>query len=148
MAGFMVGYYSEVIFEQLLSCLDSSIVAVQAGLTRKAKGSTMPPVPQLKTLLLVGVDPSAEELAAMQKGIYTPYMPNKHILLLDSNNGGRTWTNFRQLTTTYGQSDGFPAALSDGTVVVIRHNVHFAQPQHRVRRPSSDAGAEILPQEG
>jgi len=50
----------------------------------------MPPVPQLKTLLPGGVDPSAEELAAMQKGIYTPYMPYKHIFLLDSNDGGRT----------------------------------------------------------
>ncbi len=48
--------------------------------------------------------------------------PYKHIFLLDSNDKGRSWKNFRQLTTAFGQSYGFPAALSDGTVAVVRHN--------------------------
>ena len=48
--------------------------------------------------------------------------PFKHLFLLDSDDDGRSWTNFRQLTTAFGQCYGFPAALSDGTVVVVRHN--------------------------
>lgn len=43
----------------------------------------------------------------------------KHIFLADSPDVGVTWTNFRQLTTVFGQCHGFPTALSDGTVVVI-----------------------------
>ena len=41
---------------------------------------------------------------------------------MDSDDGGRNWKNFRQFTTVFGQSYGFPAVLSDGTVVVVRHN--------------------------
>ena len=48
----------------------------------------------------------------------------KHVFLLDSDDGGRSWTNFRQLTTTFGQCYGYPAALSDGTVVVI-HDTRY-----------------------
>ena len=50
--------------------------------------------------------------------------PYKHIFLLDSDDGGRSWHNFRQLTTVFGQARGFPAALSDGTVVVI-HDTRY-----------------------
>jgi len=45
--------------------------------------------------------------------------PYKHVFLADSDDEGRTWQNFRQLTTVFGQCYGYPAALSDGTVVVI-----------------------------
>jgi len=45
--------------------------------------------------------------------------PYKHIFLADSLDEGRNWKNFRQLTTVFGQCYGYPAALSDGTVVVI-----------------------------
>jgi len=45
--------------------------------------------------------------------------PYKHIFLVDSEDGGRTWTNLRQLMTHFGQCFGRPAALSDGTVVVV-----------------------------
>jgi hypothetical protein len=43
---------------------------------------------------------------------------------LDSNDEGQTWNNFRQLTTAFGQCYGFPAALSDGAVVVI-HDTRY-----------------------
>jgi len=43
---------------------------------------------------------------------------SKMLFLSDSNDQGRSWHNFRQLTTLRGQCYGFPAALSDGTVVV------------------------------
>ena len=48
--------------------------------------------------------------------------PFKHVFRLDSRDQGRTWTNFRQLAVGHGQPHGFPAALSDGTVVVVRTN--------------------------
>ena len=50
------------------------------------------------------------------------HSPYKHLFLANSDDGGRSWKNFRQLTTVFGQSYGFPAALSDGTVVVVRHD--------------------------
>ena len=43
----------------------------------------------------------------------------KHHLLIDSDDGGLTWKNLRPLTTVYGQCFGYPAALSDSTVVVV-----------------------------
>ena len=45
--------------------------------------------------------------------------PYKLVFLVDSNDGGKTWSERRQLTTVFGQCRGYPAALSDGTVVVI-----------------------------
>ena len=43
----------------------------------------------------------------------------KHHFLMDSDDGGLTWGNLRPLTTVHGQCYGFPAAQSDGTVVVV-----------------------------
>ena len=51
-----------------------------------------------------------------------PRTPFKHTFLLESDDEGRTWKNFRQLTTDHGQCYGSPAALSDGTVVVVTTN--------------------------
>ena len=48
--------------------------------------------------------------------------PYKHVFLADSTDGGKSWTDWRQLTTVFGQCRGYPAALSDGTVVVIHDN--------------------------
>jgi len=48
----------------------------------------------------------------------------KNVFLADSFDEGRSWQNFRQLTTVYGQTRGYPAALSDGTVVVI-HDTRY-----------------------
>jgi len=55
------------------------------------------------------------------RGLPFPY---KHCFLLDSDDRGRTWTNFRQLTTVFGQCYGFPTALADGTVIVI-HDTRY-----------------------
>ena len=48
----------------------------------------------------------------------------KHHFLIDSDDGGQTWKNLRPLTTVYGQCYGYPAAQSDGTVVVI-HDTRY-----------------------
>jgi len=45
--------------------------------------------------------------------------PYKHIFLADSTDGGKTWAKLRQLTTVHGQCYGYPAALEDGTVVIV-----------------------------
>ena len=46
------------------------------------------------------------------------------MFLADSLDRGRTWKNFRQLTTVFGQTRGFPVSLTDGTVVVI-HDTRY-----------------------
>jgi photosystem II stability/assembly factor-like uncharacterized protein len=43
----------------------------------------------------------------------------KHHFLMNSDDGGLTWGNLRPLTTVLGQCYGYPAAQSDGTVVVV-----------------------------
>ena len=69
------------------------------------------------------VDPEGiHTLARGGSPVYNPKSPFKHIFLLESHDQGRTWTNFRQLTTPHGQTFGFPAALSDGTVALVRTN--------------------------
>lgn len=50
--------------------------------------------------------------------------PWKHVFLSDSKDGGKTWTRIRQLTTIYGQTRGYPVALTQGTVVVI-HDTRY-----------------------
>ena len=48
----------------------------------------------------------------------------KNLFLMDSDDGGRTWSAPRMLTTGFGQTFGYPAAQSDGTVVVI-HDTRY-----------------------
>ena len=55
----------------------------------------------------------------------------KHVFLMDSDDGGKTWTNFRMLTTALGQCYGFPVSLGGGTVVVI----HTSPYGYAVGRP-------------
>ena len=43
----------------------------------------------------------------------------KHVFLADSVDGGRTWSNVRQLTTVFGQCYARGVGLADGTVVVV-----------------------------
>jgi len=59
-----------------------------------------------------------------QTGSISPGWPYKHVFLADSLDQGHNWQNFRQLTTVFGQTRGYPAALSDGTVVVI-HDTRY-----------------------
>ena len=48
----------------------------------------------------------------------------KNVFLTDSEDGGRTWSPLRQLTSVYGQTFGYPVAQSDGTVAVI-HDTRY-----------------------
>lgn len=62
--------------------------------------------------------------AKMQKDGIDMDAVTKMVFLLDSDDQGRTWHNFRQLTSIMGQCYAFPAALRDGTVVVT-HDCRF-----------------------
>jgi len=62
-------------------------------------------------------------------------MVYKIIFLADSGDQGRTWKNVRQLTTVFGQCYGYPAALSDGTVVVV-HDTRYG--------PGAPSGRAII----
>ncbi|MDP6443406.1 MAG: sialidase family protein [Pirellulaceae bacterium] len=58
-----------------------------------------------------------------RNGGYTNW-PYKTVFLADSKDQGRTWTNFRQLCTRFGQTRGYPLALGDGAVVVV-HDTRY-----------------------
>ena len=48
----------------------------------------------------------------------------KNLFVMDSDDNGRTWNTPRLLTTVFGQTFGYPAVQSDGTVVVI-HDTRY-----------------------
>ena len=48
----------------------------------------------------------------------------KNVFVMDSADGGQTWSPPRMLCTVYGQTFGYPAVQSDGTVVVI-HDTRY-----------------------
>ncbi len=48
----------------------------------------------------------------------------KNVFVMESEDGGLSWTPPRMLCTAYGQTFGYPAAQSDGTVVVI-HDTRY-----------------------
>ncbi len=91
----------------------------EGGSTQTASGKLLaviryqrPPLP--------GDPPDLEK----QTGSISPGWPYKHVFLADSPDQGLTWRNFRQLATVFGQTLGYPAALRDGTVVVI-HDTRY-----------------------
>ena len=50
--------------------------------------------------------------------------PWKNVFLIDSLDGGKTWTRPRQLTTVFGQTFGYPVSTRNGTLVVI-HDTRY-----------------------
>ena len=61
--------------------------------------------------------PAVRQLSGDKRGF-------KHHFLVESDDGSLTWKNLRPLTTVYSQCYGYPAAQSDGTVVVI-HDTRY-----------------------
>ena len=64
----------------------------------------------------------------------------KTVFLADSDDGGKTWDRFRQLTNYHGQCHGYGVGLSDGTFVVAY--------DHRYPRDLSTGRAMISRDEG
>ena len=89
---------------------------MEGGLARTASGKLLAVIRYQRPLLPDDPPDLLEKTGASMFGDNYPY---KHVFLADSEDEGLTWKNFRQLTTIFGQCYGYPAALSDGTVVVI-----------------------------
>ena len=64
----------------------------------------------------------------------------KNLFVMDSDDEGQTWNTPRLLTTVYGQTFGYPAALSDGTVVVIHDTRYGPGPAGSRAMVSRDEG--------
>ena len=70
--------------------------------------------------------------------------PWKHVFLMDSKDGGLSWSPPRQLTTVFGQTYGYPAAQSDGTVVVVHDTRYGPGPTGSRAMISRDEGQTWL----
>ena len=57
-------------------------------------------------------------------GTISPGWPYKHLITVESDDSGRTWTSAGLLTTVMGQTHGTPVAMKDGTVIVI-HDTRY-----------------------
>ena len=90
----------------------------EGGMTRTASGKLLAAVRYQREPLPDDPPGLAEQLGdrgnrGASKAMY------KHVFLTESVDGGRTWKNFRQLTTVFGQCFGIPAALPDGRVTLV-----------------------------
>ena len=87
-----------------------------------------------------GVDGDRPDMDRLNRGA-KPGKPWKNVFLLNSDDGGLHWSTPRQLTTVFGQPFGYPAALSDGTVVVIHDTRYGPGPPGSRAMISRDEGA-------
>ena len=98
----------------------------EGGIARTASGRLLAVVRHQRPVLPTD-PPGLIEITARHFKEATGKLPPrvyKHVFLADSEDNGRTWKNFRQLTTVFGQCYGFPAALADGTVAVA-HDTRY-----------------------
>ena len=70
--------------------------------------------------------------------------PWKHVFVMDSSDGGATWSPPRQLVTVFGQTFGYPAAQKDGTVVVVHDTRYGPGPPGSRAMVSRDEGQTWL----
>ena len=61
--------------------------------------------------------------------------------MVESDDWGRTWKDFRLLTTVFGQTRGDPVGLSDGTVVVVHDTRYGPGPPGSRAMISRDEGS-------
>ena len=70
----------------------------------------------------------------------SPKMVYKHIFLADSDDGGRTWQDFRQWTKKVGDCPGELVRVSDGRIVLIHCSRYPNERGHVRARVSADEG--------
>ena len=68
----------------------------------------------------------------------------KNVFVMESADGGQTWSPPRMLCTVYGQTFGYPAAQSNGTVVVIHDTRYGPGPPGSRAMISRDEGKTWL----
>jgi len=68
----------------------------------------------------------------------------KNVFVMESADGGQTWSQPRMLCTVYGQTFGYPAAQSNGTVVVIHDTRYGPGPPGSRAMISRDEGKTWL----
>ena len=90
----------------------------EGGIAETPSGKLVATVRYQRPLL-----PGDPSQLVQQNGGYTNW-PYKTLFLLDSLDGGKSWQNFRQLCTRFGQTRGYPVALEDGTLVVT-HDTRY-----------------------
>ena len=79
-----------------------------------------------------------------QNGSISKGWPWKHLFLQFSDDSGLSWSVPQQLTTVFGQTFGYPAVQSDGTVVVIHDTRYGPGPAGNRAMISHDEGATWL----
>ena len=87
--------------------------------------------------MLPGDPPDLEQ----QTGSANPGWPYKHVCVVESDDSGRTWRDFRLLATVFGQTRGDPVALSDGTVIVVHDTRYGPGPPGSRAMISRDEGS-------
>ncbi len=110
-------------------CCEVSVAALPGGKLLAVIRYQRPSLPDDPPDLL-------ERTGAAALGLKSPY---KHVFLADSEDGGSTWSEPRQLTTLFGQCHGAGVGLSDDRVVVIH--------DHRYPRNLS-TGRAMVSQDG
>ena len=100
--------------------------AAEGGMVQLPSGKLLASVRYQRRLL--PTDTPAVRQFAKNRGF-------KHLFLVESEDGGRSWKNLRPLTTVFGQCFGYPVAQSDGTFVVV-HDTRYG--------PGTDAARAMI----
>ena len=83
---------------------------------------------------------------AARRGMSNPQLGGKTIQLADSEDGGRTWKNLRQLTWVFGQAHGDLALLPGAGIVAVYENRYPVSHADIRARVSWDLGATWEPE--
>ena len=95
----------------------------------------------------VGLLPrGGSRVMAAMRGVPNPRLGGKTVQLFDSDDGGRTWTNKRQLTWVFGQAHADIAALPGGGLVAVYENRYPVDRPDIRARISIDGGQTWEPE--
>ncbi len=114
----------------------------EGGITHTASGKLLAALRYKRAVLPDDPPGLAEQIVAQNPSDIRVARSDyyKHIFLTESVDGGRTWVNFRQLSTVFGQCYGYPAALPDGRVVLVHTTPYGPGPRGSRAMISYDEG--------